>query len=436
MRSIGIALSLACALLPGWGHGMDICGCETHADSARHFHSADPGTWPDGTVQSGTSITIPVPEDGVLIFGSFTVDNTPQGQNAVVGFAPNEANDVVTLLVAGHLTVANSDTLHVNGFNGSSGSSGSNGVGGLAGPGGFPGGDGAYQLVNFAADGGAGLGPGGGNGATSDPQAPAGLGQFVGIPELLPMIGGNGGGGGRSDSDALGCSGGGGGGGGGLLAAVNGTATITGAIRADGGRAGGYGSFACASSGAPGSGGAVRLVANTITGTGAIYARGDTGFRNDQDGRIRLEAFNNDLAGNSTTPVASRTPAPGPLSNPLTATVAITTVDGETVSVANNALLAERPQAVFGLVDVVLTAPGTVEIDLATSGVPAGTNVDVTIKPSPGGLPFVETATLEPMHCDGAGNCTATVVADRNDDGAGLPAGHYVLEARATFQVP
>ncbi len=424
-----LMMSIALGLL-AWSataHALDICGCAGNPNSLGDFDSAVEATWPAGTVRSGVTITIPLSDDGVLIFDSFLVYDIPGSTtNAVINFQHNPANTVVTLLVSGDLTIVAGNRIDLNGVVGTRGSNAINGIGGLGGPGGFRGGDGAYQLVNFQNDGGAGLGPAGGDGATLDPIVASQVGQFVGIPELLPMIGGSGGGGGRSDNVDLGCSGGGGGGGGGgLFVAVNGTASIDGSINANGANGGLYYLSGCSSSGAAGSGGSVRVIADTLTGGGTVNAlRGSTTA---SYGAIRLEAFTNTLPGSNTTPVATRVPAPGPLANPITSSVAITSVAGEVISQVNGELLSELPQGWMGEVDILLPAPGTVAVDVASSEVPEGTTVDVTVKPSPGGLPFTETATLG--NCDGFGGCTAQVSVN-------LAAGRYVIEARATFQTP
>jgi hypothetical protein len=161
-------------------------------------------------------------------------------------------------------------------------------------------------------------------------------------------------------------------------------------------------------------------VATTITGNGPLQANGGNG-----DGAIRLEAITNTYTG-STFPPASLA-VPGPLRSPLTPTVAITAVNGEILSIANSELLSERPEGGFGVVDVVVPAPGPVAIDLKTTEVPGGTLVDVTVKPRVGGAPRVEHAPLST--CGTNGTCTASVLVD-------LAPGAYVIEARATFQLP
>ena len=184
--------------------------------------------------------------------------------------------------------------------------------GGLGGPGGFRGGDGAYQLVNFAGRGGAGLGPGGGAGGNDNyfNNGHGAAATFLGAPDLLPLVGGSGGGGGASTNTAPNCGGGGGGGGGGaLLIAANGTITINGQLLADGGNMGTMSQHSCASGGGPASGGAIRLLATNIAGSGNIFARGGsnvfTGARA-QSGSIRMEALNNTMNVSATDPLAAR----------------------------------------------------------------------------------------------------------------------------------
>ena len=158
------AVALAAALVGGEAGAQlstDFCGCEGSPNSLGDFHSNDPATWPPGSQQVATGcspiLEIPLPEDGVLIFDSFTVGNMATSgcgvRDATVRFAPNPANTPVTLLVRGNVTIESGDLLSVNGFAGSNGTTGSHGTGGRGGPGGFAGGDGAYQLSNLAADG-------------------------------------------------------------------------------------------------------------------------------------------------------------------------------------------------------------------------------------------------------------------------------------------
>ena len=236
------------------------------------------------------------------------------------------------------------------------------------------------------------------------------------------MIGGSGGGGGGSTSASSGCgAGGGGGGGGALLIAADGIINIDGQIVADGASGGSFGGNpSCSSFGGGGSGGAVRLLATTISGSGNVYARGgDGGSGPAPTGSIRMEALNNNMIVNRTDPIASRAPGPGPVVNPFMPTVAITTVAGQPVP--------SPPGGGLGLVDLVLPTPGQTAIELATSGVPTGTTVAVTVKPRVGGVPIVTNTTL--TSCDTNGSCLGSVT-------VGLAAGAYFVEARATFQTP
>src|SRR5439155_4453977 len=174
------------------------------------------------------TLEIQLPPDGVMVFDSLNFQVRPAdfGCCLVVTFTRSAANSPVTLLVKGNVTIGPSVTLSLSGEVATGASTNSLGVGGRGGPGGFRGNDGAYQLVNFASTGGAGLGPGGGaGGAASYNAGGSGIGgTFVGATDLLPLLGGSGGGGGASTSSAPGCAGAGGGGGGGaLLIAANGT---------------------------------------------------------------------------------------------------------------------------------------------------------------------------------------------------------------------
>ncbi len=117
-------------------------------------------------------------------------------------------------------------------------------------------------------------------------------------------------------------------------------------------------------------------------------------------------------------PVALRVTGPSPIANPLSPTVRITSVGGQ--------LPPAVPQGGYGAIDVVLPSPGVTGVDIATSGVPSGTTVLVTVKPRIGGAALSATVPLD--SCNAAGDCTATTAFN-------LAAGAYFVEARATFQV-
>jgi len=403
---------------------LDICGCSKSPKSLGAFDTLTGSGYPPGTVDTFRQITIPVPADGVLIFDSVNFAVRPQeGCCLVIVFARAPGNPPVMILSAGDVTLGPSVTLIVNGDAGTSGSNGGAGIGGLGGPGGFRGGDGAYQSANSTSDGGAGLGPTGGTPGLASGPVRGGDGTFFGLKELLPLVGGAGGGGGASFSSQANCAGGGGGGGGGaMLIAANTTITIGGTINADGGAAGDASNGNCATRAGAGSGGAIRLVSQTIAGNGVLTARGgplDCCTRTGGPGTIRLDAVTNTLPPQNTDPPASRVAAPGPLANPFSPTVAVTSVGGQAVPAP--------PTGNMGGIDVFVPVPGPTEIDVATSGVPSGTTIQVTVKPRVGGSVIALSATLS--NCDTAGNCIVAAIPT-------LAAGTYVVEARATFQTP
>jgi hypothetical protein len=437
IRWLLLAFAALCTAGAAQAQNTDFCGCAGNPNSLGNFVSSNESSWPVGTFRRidrfggcEDAVEIPLPPDGVLVFDSFTVaGTTPRGCNTHVTFTPNAANTPVTILVKGNVTIGSSGRITVSGFPGGNGTNGGSGVPGLGGPGGFAGGEGAYQLANFASIGGNGVGPGGGVGSTVTPPALANGGLFIGVPELRPLLGGSGGGGGRSGSPNLGSSGAGGGGGSGaVLLAANGTIDIqsNGFIHANGGPGGSPGG-AFATGGGGGSGGAIRLIANRIQGAGQIFAVAGNGGHccgseglAGTNGRIRIEAIFNSFAADNTTPVALRVPAPGPLVNPITPTVRITGIDG----VATPA----NPIGYRNTVDMIIGAPGVIQVDLATTDVPAGTDVQVTMKPKVGALPFSQNVTLLPGSCT-SGACVAATSFD-------LAAGAYIVEARATFQTP
>ena len=425
IRTAGRLLVAACllAIAPAFhAAALDICGCAT-IQGLHPFDTSDPTTYPPGTSDQGNTgtLTIPLPADGVLKFSSVRIVNRH------VRFVTNAVNTPITILVAGDALLQSTFgccfSFSVSGNNGSGGSSQVAGVGGLGGPGGFRGGDGAAQAINGAAIGGAGFGPGGGLAGSVNPLTTAGGGTFLGLPELTPLLGGSGGGGGASSSaSSTSCSGGGGGGGGGaLLIAANGSLTIDGyQLFADGGNAAGPGDGSCASAGGGGSGGAIRLVANSIAApdSSGLFARGLN--NGGGDGRIRLESVDTSAQTQfNTSPTALRIVGPTPLTNPINPTVTITSVAGAAVPAV--------PQGTFGAIDVVVPAPGSADVAVATSGVPSGTTVSISVKPRIGGQSMSQVVPLS--GCTTAGVCGAAATFN-------LAAGAYVVEARATFQIP
>ena len=439
-RGVIALVAVLCTLLAAGDAGaqsFDFCGCEGSTNGLGSFSSSDPSTWPPGSTLVNNfyascedAIRIPLQPDGdgVLVFDSITVGLDARGCNLSMSFINNKANTPVTLLVKHDVTIQSGGRINVSGFPGGDGSAGAAGTPGGGGPGGFAGGDGAYQIVNLTADGGTGIGPGGGAGGIASTHIPPIGGALLSVPELRPLVGGSGGGGGLSLAASSTCSAGGGGGGGGaLLIAANGTIDIqtNGIVWADGGVGGTRGNNTCSSPGSGGSGGAIRLAARTIQGGGQVLARGgnygccgEFGGVGGSAGRIRLEAITNTFSASGTDPIAVRAPAPGPLTNPVTPTVRITKIDG-------NATPAQ-PIGYLNQIDMLVNAPGAIQIDLATADVPAGTDVEVTVKPKVGGAATSQRVTL--ASCT-AGACAAASSFD-------LVAGAYIVEARATFQTP
>ena len=424
------ALLVATALaMVSHAQQLDICGCKNNPGNLGTFDTLNAttlqsvfGVSPNVVNQK---IQVPLPADGIMVLSGMNLQPRPaDGGFLVVSFIKNAANTPVTLLIDGNLTLASGVTFTVSGDPGTSGSTNALGIGGNGGPGAGRGGDGAYQLVNFAALGGAGLRPGGGaGGAVAGTPGAGGPGTFIATSDLLPIIGGAGGGGGASTSSASNCAGGGGGGGGGaILIAANGTITINGTLNADGGDRGSLSNNACSSSGGPGSGGAIRILANAIAGSGQMNARSGTNVQGARPpanyGLIRMEALTNTFPVSDTDPLAARMPGPGPVFNVFNPTVAITSVGGQAVPA--------NPQGIYGGVDVVLPIPGSTPVVFSTSGVPTGTTVNVTVKPKVGTGTDSRTATL--TNCTN-GTCIENVTFD-------LAAGSYFIEARATFSTP
>lgn len=434
---VGIGLGLVALLIVGLirpagltagSAEFDLCGCANHPDSLGAFDSKDPTTWPPGTEISKAQnwrMYIPLPPGGVLIFDSFKAERWKAHRNCEIWFKPNAANTPVTILVAGDFSLKTSVHIAVYGMNGANGHHKINGRGGAGGPGGFRGGDGAYQDVNGQGAGGEGMGPAGGSPGTAAAFDKGGPGKFSGRPELLPLIGGSGGGGGASKSTGN-CSGSGGGGGGGaILIAANGNITLErhAGINADGGHPGSHVSDGkCATVGGPGGGGAIRLVAQNVTGGGYLVARGNREKSGGHPGVIRIETIEEDaLDPHQSTPPAIRTNVIGPLVNPITQTVAITTVAGQAV-----------PETLRGWqsgIDVIVPAPGVVKMQVVTAGIPAGTTVEVALKPKVGGAAIRNSAVLNASNCNPKGECTSFISFE-------LPKGAYFAEATATFQTP
>jgi hypothetical protein len=254
---------LLVAVLPAHGQTFDsgsICG-------------TDPGD-PEclGDVVISTTTVIQLPDDGILQYGSFTLDG-----GGSLSFTPNALNTPVYILASG--------SIQINGILSLNGKNGGTGIYGEGGPGGFAGGVAGV----LGEPGGAGLGPGAGTGGSSISEGgdaayrtlPAVSrptnGATYGSALLVPLTGGSGGGGVTGY--------GGGGGGGAILLASNESITINGVITAYGGAAAGTGS--------DGSGGAIRLVAPSVSGAGSLQVLGGGSSSSNRAGagRTRIDAI-------------------------------------------------------------------------------------------------------------------------------------------------
>jgi hypothetical protein len=220
-------------------------------------------------VNSGQTVTLDVPNDGIFHYTTITVSGT-------LNFNRNAAfNPPVYLLATGDVIInSGGGVVRVNG------AVGTTVAGGFGGPGGFDGGEAGVGGGNPGAGNGPGAG-GPGTGAVAAGNAAYGAdppfsntatdGIPYGSPLLVPLAGGSGGGG---DENA-----GGGGGGGALLLCsptrviVNGTVEAAGAPtgRTQGG----------------GSGGAIRIVSPFVGGNGTVSVPGSAGWGG--FGRVRID---------------------------------------------------------------------------------------------------------------------------------------------------
>lgn len=348
--------------------------------------------------------TIQLPNSGIL---NYTSINIPTG--VTLNFAKNTTNTPVTLLVSGDVTIEGSMTVS-GGHSADAGAAGDGNVGddgiaGIAGPGGFDGGQGG----DIDAIGGSGLGPGGaapsdhkcthpsfeafnngagaggGGFATQGAQAsaisnrcapsPAQGGNNYGNNKLLPIIGGSGGGGAH----------------GGLV------------FKGSGG------------------GGGIRIIATTISGNGTITAIGGsasgdvtyTNGGNGSAGRIRLEAE-----------TMLRTAATNPayvFSDPQPVFVA--GLPGlRIISVAGS----NAPANPTGNADIVLpeSTPNPVEVIFATSNIPLGNTVTLTVTPATGNRTNIISDAINGTETTG----TASASID-------LPLGPSTLSAEVSYTV-
>jgi hypothetical protein len=376
-RVVGFAVVTAAAVLMAAGPA-----------SGQTFNSGSDNSDGDYTFPPGITTIDLNTRSSTFQYANLTI---PSG--STVKFIRNQTNSPVTILASGNVTIAG--VIDISGANGTGESQYTDlmpRVGGKGGVGGFDGGWGSNasipspQCGSPAGDGGAGLGPGGGA-AGSWCTSPGGRGgQFAnlgyggyGQPGLLPLIGGSGGGGGSAVFGKTGASGGGGGGA--ILIAASGTISVTGSILAVGG-AGGGNCYCPAEAGAGGggSGGGIRLVATTIAGAGGTLnvaggAAGPGWWKGGEgggSGRIRLEAFTNNLSGTFSAYPSLDTPSVVALAN--TPALRIISVAGQTAPAQVSASLTNP--------DITLPAgtPSSVVIVVEGTNIPANTAVVLTVK--------------------------------------------------------
>lgn len=417
------------------------------ASSAWAFDSGSTGA--DGAFSPQVDTTLQLPEDGVF---NFTTVNIPSG--VTVTFAKNATNTPVVWLASGDVIIEGRvDLLGGDGVDTGAkgdGNIGDDGQPGEGGPGGF---DGGFGGTVDSPQGGNGLGPGGGGGGLTRyassgntslfgcggagaghagvgarPRngdcrlgSSANPGVAYGAAELQPLIGGSGGGGGHAGAILGGA--GGGGGGGAILIASSGTVNVVGEVRAFGGRGGDVAGASSGGPGAPGSGGAIRIVATTIDGNGNLQANAFGRESNDSGtftesgtasvGRIRLEA--EALTRTSTSLPAYSFSGPQPLFLANIPGVRITEVAGLAV-----------PASPSGAGDVIIpeATPNPVSIEFATTNIPVGNTIELTVTPQSGANAVVVSNAISGTDENG----TATVSVD-------IPDGPSVLSASVTFTV-
>jgi hypothetical protein len=416
--------------------------------SALAFESGSTGT--DGAFQPTVNTDLQLPPSGIFNFTTVTI---PAGVR--VKLKRNTTNTPVVILASGNVTVAGiidlNGTLSTNAGANGDGNLGDDGIPGTGGAGGYDGGSGGARQR----PGGPGHGPGGGGGGSfhthnTGPQIPAGGagagfgtagvntfaggggwtpstptgigGGVYGSSVLLPLIGGSGGGGGAGGGDFKGS--GGGGGGGAILIASSGTINITGSILANGATSGGSGGPSCGGTGGSGSGGAIRLVATTVSGNGPLSAQGTNSPNPGPPcnaerggasgiGRIRIEAENITRTAASDPPHTFG--APGPVFIAGLPTLRITSVAG-----------VAAPVEPTGTADITLpaTTANPVTVEFATTGVPVGNTVRLTVKPA-NAAPI---SAVSPALTGTTENATASV-------GVSLPSGPSTLEATTTYTI-
>lgn len=292
---------------------------------------------------------------------NFTSIDVPPG--VTVAFKRNAANTPVRWLATRDVTIRG--TVAADGAYAFANLA--EGVVALGGPGGFDGGDGATRFNRSSSFAGTpGSGPGGGNAGVERRQDGAdGLHNQTGgygNNFLQPLVGGSGGGGGGSSEDTDG--GNGGGGGGAILIASSRDIFVTGQVRANGGNR----QHSGASWGGRGSGGAILIRADRVSGGGAFRAVG--GDEGNDNGRIRIEAYDRDLTGTTRPAIVYSMPIAGQDFAPA-GTLTIARIAGQNVQ--------QPPGGSLVSPDVVFTQAGSIEVTVTGQNIPNGTEVRLRV---------------------------------------------------------
>ena len=317
----------------------------------------------DGVFNPATNTVINMADhpNGIYQYTSVTISN-----GVTVTFIPNANNSPVTWLVQGNCEI--DGTVDV------SGQRGNGTIGGTGGPGGWAGGSGANNPSSGQGPGGgnAGVGgnPGGGGsfGTQGDSGYNVGPGPSYGNSFLLPLLGGSGGGG------QVGFSAGGGGGA--ILIVASNSIQVNGRILANGGYySSSWNGYVY---GAGGSGGGIRLVTVNFSGSGLLAASGGGGNGGGGSGRVRIDAFQNNLGGQIN---GVFTQGFQPIIIPVAGQgvqLSIASVAGAAVSATPNGQLVTPDAIISG------QQANPIPIVVNCANLPLNTLITVTVKPASG----------------------------------------------------
>lgn len=253
-----------------------------------------------------------------------------------------------------------------------------------------------------------GEGPGGGRAGTfGGGGGYAGVGgcnggAAYGNDFLVPLLGGSGGGGNNQ--------GGGGAGGGALLIASSQSIAVTGTVRANGGHIG-------SSFSGGGSGGAIRLAAPLINGGGFLLAEPGGANCPGSNGRIRLEAFQNQMTRGASPQAVLALPYGVFLPASQPPSVRVVSIDGKPVL--------PSPTASLTLPDVVLNKATPVTVNIEAHHIPPGTIVKLLLFSDQGATQSIDSTPL--VGTEATSTATATIT---------VPLGYSRGYVRATWTAP